>query len=459
MRNHLLVRCLLAVAAFSLPALPAASAPLAETPPERNRMVHQRGTEIVDGNNRPLYLRGVNLGGWLMWEPYLWGAPVSLSVSESEMKDRMKELVGEAEAQRFVEDYQSSFVREADLARIAALGFNLVRVPIHRVILEDEGRPFAYKASGWRLLDDVVDWAGRHGVYVVFDLHAAPGGQSRIYTSDPDRNRRERLWDSRESQDRTVAFWRAVAQRYRDREAVAGYDLLNEPALSRKGELVDLYRRIIAAIREVDPHHMVILEAARFEEFTMFDRPLSSNQVYSFHMYTWFGDNRDKVLKKHAEVARRHQVPLWCGEFGETGPDMVRTTVEMFDSGRYPIYGWAFWPWKKVPKKDNHLLGIAPGAGWDDAVEAIAGRRKLLPRRRPSKEQTLRAMADFLRAIRLEGNVENGKMRDALTRGLRGTPRRSGGQDLLEHLPVHVPGSGEPQQPVERGGDVGQAGR
>jgi endoglucanase len=406
----------LVVAAGLFPPLRPASAapPATETAPDNNRMIHQRGIEIVDGNNRPLKLKGVNLGNWFVWAPYAWGGPLSFSVGTSVMKERMRELVGAPETEAFVDEYVANYIREPDIARISAMGFNVVRMPIHWEMLEDNSHPFVYKASGWKILDTLLTWAERNHVYVVLDLHAAPGGQSRLYTADPDS--RSQLWDSRADQDRTVALWKAMAQRYRDRAIVAGYDLLNEPALPRKTDLVDLYARIIAAIREVDPQHMVILENARFADFSAF-ADLSRNKAYSPHFYTWFKEGQ-KVLKKHAEVAERHRVPLWIGEFGEQKADKVRGNLDLFENER-SVQGWAFWSWKKVNKNDTILLGIAAGDRWMRVVQVIGARWMPFLRRRPPRDEIIGAMRDFVRAVRFENNYENAQMRDVLTRAGR----------------------------------------
>ena len=112
-------------------------------------------------------------------------------------------------------------------------------------------------AVGWVYLDRLLEWCTRHDVYVVLDLHSAPGGQSDIFVADPDE---KKLWQSEENEERTVALWRAIAARYKDEKIVAGYDLLNEPGFPNPAELIELYLRIITAIREVDPYHMVIIE-------------------------------------------------------------------------------------------------------------------------------------------------------------------------------------------------------
>ena len=92
----------------------------------------------------------------------------------------------------------------------------------------------------------------------------------------------------------------------------------------------------------------------------MFHEPLDPNLVYSFHMYTWFGDNRAQKLREYQAFARRQDAPLWVGEFGQNNYEMIRSTVEMY-AACPEIVGWAFWTWKKaaVPPK-NPAPSVSP---------------------------------------------------------------------------------------------------
>src|SRR5277367_4038129 len=71
----------------------------AEMPGRENKMVHRDGNRIVDGDGHPLQLRGVNLGGWLLWEPWMWGG--HLLASESKLSSRLESVVGPQEMAKF----------------------------------------------------------------------------------------------------------------------------------------------------------------------------------------------------------------------------------------------------------------------------------------------------------------------------------------------------------------------
>ena len=376
-----------------------------------NGFVYSDGEQLKDGAGEPLTLRGVNLGGWLLWEGWIWGGGFQ---SESTLQERLEALAGREATADFRAQVYASFITEADIARIAELGFNVVRLPFHHQLLEDEGDRYVYKASGWEVLDRALDWCAAHDVYVVLTLHAAPGGQSAMFTADPQGP--ERLWASEAYQARTVALWKAIAERYRDRAIIAGYDLLNEPVPPAADDLIALYADLIAAIRSVDPNHLIIVEGAGYaRDFSIFAGPLTHNQAYSFHMYTWFGDNRKDELEKYREVSSRHNLPMWNGEFGENSYERLESTVALFQDPAYGLAGWAFWTWKKAPNRYPYLLGIRTTDRWDAVMRWIE--QPNWPNPQPTQAEALQGMDDFLAAIRFENNVENPEMIALLSQG------------------------------------------
>jgi aryl-phospho-beta-D-glucosidase BglC (GH1 family) len=107
------------------------------------------------------------------------------------------------------------------------------------------------------------------------DLHALPGWQGPDWHCD-NASRHALFWQHRDFQDRVVALWEELARRYRGNPAVAAYDLINEPvsgqgnnytsglAPSDWGLLNRVYRRLVQAIRTIDPEHIIVLEGDYF---------------------------------------------------------------------------------------------------------------------------------------------------------------------------------------------------
>lgn len=377
------------------------------SPVEDNPFVHQSGTQLVDGAGAPLTLRGVNLGGWLLWEGWIWDGGWQ---SERDMMSKLTELLGADEAARFADRIHDGFIQEDDIAQIAALGLNAVRVPFNHSLLEDDAAPFVYKQRGWEVLDRLMDWCEAHQVYAVLDLHAAAGGQSGFYMADPHGHS---LWSSPTNQERTVALWRAIAERYRDRRFLAGYDLINEPSPPNGKALFALYRDVTAAIREVDPKHLIIVEGASgASDFSLFTSPVSTNQAYSFHMYTWFGDPRRDEVAKYRAISQEHGIPMWNGEFGENSVQMISSTAALYSEPDSKLSGFAFWTWKKVPNGSAHLAGITtPTPHWKKLISWVANGWNA----RPTVEEARQGMDEFLDAAKVSNCDVNRDLAAAFT--------------------------------------------
>ena len=230
---------------------------------------------------------------------------------ETKITDRIEGLVGEEEAARFRKAFYDSFISERDIERIAGLGLNVVRVPFNHTVLEKDGA-IDPSAPGWAYLDRLLDWCEKHQVYVVLDLHSLPGGQSGVFVADPDLTH---VWKSEPDLQRTVDLWKAIATRYHARSIVAGCDLINEPEPPKGQDLVDLYRRILRAIRTVDPHHLVLLTGTALStDFSLYEGPIDDNQAYTFHTYNFLSNaSGQATLEELAAIAEAHDVPLWNG--------------------------------------------------------------------------------------------------------------------------------------------------
>ncbi len=366
-------------------------------------MIHQSGTKIVDGENRPIRLIGTNVEGWMQWEGVLWGKGLG---SESKLRERLTKMGGPEATEKFSREIYENFLREPDIREMAHLGFNSVRIPVNYRALQNQ--------QGWSYLDQVLNWCDRYKVYAIIDLHAVPGGQSKEPTADP-ADKKALVWDSSEDKSSTIDLWRQIATRYRSRNIVAGYDLINEPVAPSGESLVEFYGSIIQAIRKVDPQHMIILEGNKMAaDLSVFTRPLCDNQVYSFHMYNWLRDQRAEKIAQYKQISQAQNVPLWVGEFGANTYDMIASTKQMFDDPQNGISGWAYWPWKKAPNKYPGLVMIQPPDSWRPVVvwTALLFER---PRLKPSMPEAWRGMRDFAEAVKFENCTIDRQMARILT--------------------------------------------
>jgi endoglucanase len=273
------------------------------------------GPLVADEDGEPVRLRGVGVGGWLNMENFITGYPST----ESSHRAAMLRALGPRRHALFFDSFLTHFFGPDDAAFIASLGLNCVRIPVSYRHWEDDARPGEIKPEGFRHLDRAIDACAAAGLYTVIDLHAVPGAQSHHWHSDNPFHR-PLFWQQRSFQDRAVAWWEAVAARYAARPEVAGYNVLNEPADESGTALVAFYRRAVAAIRAVDPRHMVFLDGNRYaREFPGFGDPLP-NAVYAVHQYPAPGFAGGRPLPR---ADRRRVRRPRCGPRGVRGDDGV----------------------------------------------------------------------------------------------------------------------------------------
>jgi len=371
-----------------------------------NPMLHQEGTHIVNGADKPIKLRGVNLGGWLMWEGLILG---ETSVPEADLQKNLTSLTSFKSAHQFRTRFYDNFITEADIARISNLGFNCVRVPLDYRLLINRSRTSIDTPQGLTLIDHLLDWCESHQVYVILDLHAAPGGQSKLFVDDSDTTSLN-LWQSDSKQKETVTLWKTLAARYKNRTIIAGYDILNEPSPPDGKILADFYGRIIRAIRSEDTRHLILVQGGKLgTDFSMFPFPPDANMAYSIHLYNWFGDNRKKRLDECQTLATNQSVPIWVGEFGENTYDMISSTITMM-AAHDAVTGWAYWTWKKAPTRFPGINTIKIPAVWETLDKWLAQ-----PDQPPLKPSFVNnAMDEFIDSIKLGNTSTDSKMVDLL---------------------------------------------
>lgn len=310
-------------------------------------MLHVQGAEIVDVSGTRIILKGAGLGGHLNFENFITG----YSGHEHEHRAAMTEVLGEKKANFFFNRLLHYFFTDEDAAFFQSLGLNCIRVPFNYRHFIDDDNPAQLKESGFRFLDNIVDICGRHNLYVILDLHAAPGGQNQDWHSDSG-IARALFWEFRVFQDQTVDLWIALAKHFAGNPVIAGYNPLNEPADSKHTRLTAWYTRVEQAIRDVDPDHILFIDANTYAmDFSHFDTVLP-NAVYACHdyaalgfpvpgqaLYTGTQDQNDKLLRqfnRKAEFSRQHNVPLWNGEFGPVYADPL-TDVDADKTNRSRI--------------------------------------------------------------------------------------------------------------------------
>jgi len=332
------------------------------------------GRKLVNGEGREVLLRGVGFGSWLLPEGYMWSFPEQ-GDRPRRIERMIEDLIGADLAAEFWEQYYDRYVREADIRRIAEEGFNSVRVPINaRFVMDGEG---GWKEERLALIDRVVGWCREHRLYVVLDLHGAPGGQTGTNIDDSEFDRPDLFLEERNA-DLTVELWRMLAARYKDEWIVGGYDLLNEPLpdwFARYNDrIMPLYKRIVSAIRDVDDRHMIILEGAHWStDWTIFDERIDDNVMLQFHKY-WNNPDSESI-QAYLDGREKWNAPIFMGEGGENNKDWYAGAFRLFEDHGI---SWNFWTWKKL-ERDNSPCSVRRPEGWELLVGYLEGGDKPEP--------------------------------------------------------------------------------
>jgi hypothetical protein len=369
--------------------------------------VHQSGTQLLDGANQPLKLRGVNLGGYLSWEGWIWGQGFDY-IGQTAMLNNLTSLVGPAATAQFQQDVENNYITAQDFRALGAYGYNAVRLPFNYHLLEDDSNPGVYKQAGWDVLDRIIQEAKQNNIYVIPVMQAAPCGQGMGFVSDY--TGPSLLWWSPQCQDRTVAIWRAIAQRYANENTIAGYDLIGEPYTTDQS-LVPFYQRLTSAIRSVDTNHTIIYEGnAAALSFTGFTAPFDSNEMISPHDYPWEepSDNLTGNLATYGTIARQLNAPLYIGEFGQGSYSTLAQQVSAYNADPL-IAGWTDWTYKQ-----------SPGLPALQTIQHTPASQMLIDwvnnpaRSKPTVAQAQQGMSDFINAIRFANTIPDAEMQRTL---------------------------------------------
>jgi aryl-phospho-beta-D-glucosidase BglC (GH1 family) len=325
------------------------------------------GKKIVDQNGNEVILRGMGLGGWMLQEPYMMEM-TGFAGTQWQIKTKIEALIGTTNTVRFYDAWHANHCTRADIDSMAAWGFNSVRLPMHYNLytlpIEKETVPGqnTWLEKGFVMTDSLIKWCKANQMYVILDLHAAPGAQGKdaaISDGDPSK---PSLWDSEANKNKTIALWKKLAERYVDEPWVGAYDLINEPNWSFTADgnqngcsenlnapLKQLYMDITAAIRQVDTKHMIIIEGNCWgNNYNGIVPTWDNNMALSFHKY--WSNNDQGSIQGIINLRNLYNIPIWLGESGENSNTWFTDALQLVEKNGI---GWAWWPLKKI----NSIVG------------------------------------------------------------------------------------------------------
>lgn len=371
---------------------------------EEKEYVYVDGKEIFSPQGEQLHLKGVNLGNWLLPEGYMF--KMRNCNSPRKIDQAIRELIGNTSTTAFWDSFLENYITEADIKWLSEAGVNIIRLPFdYRLLSHDDflGRDI----HGYQYLDKAISWCKKYSIYVLLDMHAAPGGQTgdNIDNSDGypwlmvDEGMKQQVCD----------IWQEIALRYAGNTTIIGYNLLNEPiphyfdSDSLKPYLEPLYKRITNAIREVDKNHIVFLGGAVWEtDFSVFSEPFDDKLAYTFHKY-WMPPEQ-KEIQEYIDFRDKFNVPLLMGESGENNDEWVLAFRELLD--RNDVH-WTFWPYKKMDNTRGPMNFDKP-EGYDNFTAYAESDRSTFSKIRALKDSLNGITPAEVEAI-LNQFVENSK--------------------------------------------------
>jgi endoglucanase len=313
----------------------------------QKKFIYTEGKNLMLPDGRPFILRGTNLGNWLVPEGYMF--KLKDVNSPRLINQAFTELIGASAADSFWTIFLNNYITAADIHYLKSIGVNSIRVPFnYRLFTNEKYLGVTNSNYGFELLDGLINWCKKEQLYILLDMHCAPGGQTGDNIDDGDGY--PFLFESEKDQQLTTSIWKRIASRYANEPIILGYDLLNEPIATYFNaddfnyKLEGVYKRITAAIRQVDKNHLIFLGGAQWNSnFSAFGKPFDSKLVYTFHKY-WTSPTKE-VIQPYIDFRDKYNVPIYCGETGENTNEWIdsfRTTLEQ------EKIGWHFWPYKKM---------------------------------------------------------------------------------------------------------------
>ena len=349
-----------------------------ETAANETGLVQAFGKSLYDAQGNRLQLKGINAGQILLQEG--WMSPFALEPLKNEDGSYVKDADGNIQYPEFTEEefrtalknnpnlqeyaledllklYWDCFFTEEDFRIIKEdLGFNTVRLPFYYLNILNEDLSLKSEEEAFSYLDWFVENAAKNGLYVVLDLHGAPGSQSGYEHSGS--TKAAGLWDSKENVAAAVALWDFVSQHYTETRPdlgawIATYDLMNEPTYAYRGVTTkacwDVFDQIYDTIRENGDNHVITMEACW--DFSRLPDPADygwENVQYEYHWYNWFSNVLPYDLfyayQDLSNIGRDYDVPVLIGEFTFfEDRDAWQKGLELFDQRGY---SWTIWNYK-----------------------------------------------------------------------------------------------------------------
>lgn len=365
---------------------------------------------IIAPNGDKFHIKGTNLGNWLNPEGYMF---LFDNASSYRLIDQaLKELVGADRTNSFWHEFQDQYITQKDIQYIRKTGMNSIRIPFHyKLFTNEDYMGFNNSNKGFELLDKVIKWCKVEGLYVILDMHDAPGGQTGDNIDDS--YGYPWLFENENDQALYASIWGRIAKHYAKETTIIGYDLLNEPIAHYFGnkdeinkKLESVYKKAVSAIRQYDKNHIVMLGGAQWDgNFAVFtDWHFDKKMMYTCHRY--WSDTIQSSIQDFLDFRVKVNLPLYMGETGENKDEWISAFRKLLEKNNI---GWHFWPYKKL-ENTSGMVKIQTPKKWNLLTEYVKKDRSNFDKirtQRPSQSDVLEAMDELIFNMKIDNCVIN----------------------------------------------------
>ena len=378
-----------------------------------------QGTEIINDKG-PVIIRSIGTGNWMIMEGYMMQSSGAGVATHTQYRNKLVETMGVERTDEFFDTWTENHFTKTDLDSMKVWGFNTVRAALHyktlTLAIEDEQRNSdgslqnTWLEKGFEKIDELLSWCEQNEMYLILDMHGAPGGQGKNASiSDYDEGLPS-LWESEDNKQKLIALWIKLADRYKDAKWIGGFDMINEPNWAFAGSenpngcdcedndaIWDLHESIIKAIRTVDTNHIVYISGNcwggnynSFEAHSL--QNADDNMVITFHKY--WSKNNDGALDSWIAMRETYQMPLWMSEGGENSNTWFSDCIALYEKNKI---GWSWWPVKK--SKINNILKVRTDENYRDLIASWKNNTPL------SADQTYEAVMQYADNHKIENCI------------------------------------------------------
>ncbi|MDL2278900.1 glycoside hydrolase family 5 protein [Parabacteroides sp. OttesenSCG-928-G07] len=382
-----------------------------EQPLPRETFIRVDGPNLIKSNGEKFFIQGINLGNWLNPEGYMF---LFQNVNcYRTINDAFSEMVGPDFTNWFWKEFKKNYITQDDIKYIKQTGMNSIRIPFHyKLFTNEDYMGLDSNHDGFELIDQIIEWCRQEGLYVILDMHDAPGGQTGDNIDDS--YGYPWLFESVESQTRFCSIWKNIAEHYANDTLVLGYDLLNEPIAnffpdrSRLDEMLEpVYKRCVDSIRTVDKNHVILLAGAQWNtNFAVLkDSKFDDNIMYTCHRY-WC-DTLQANIQDFVDFRDKVNLPMYMGETGENSDEWIAAWTRLMERNNI---GWHYWPYKKMTTGGACMLTIPTPENWDIIVKYTQTDRSSFAKiraARPDQEVVKKALKELLENMKFANTTKN----------------------------------------------------